>query len=348
MKVVLVDYLSECDENGKPIGHRIKAGNEYCAFLDEDFEAELCADRSVLKFFEAKNKSALKYGIEKGENSKVKKLKYLKNIKEIYRDHPGDVLWFFAPDIYAYIAMLLLKKGRRKIAVTVCEEHAGSRLKHAIFKQALKKADIVFTSNEHYAKYCKNSVTVPDYTYKTEFYSKYLSDKKLERVVCLGTMNEKKLLREAVEAFNKNGYPLYIAGQFASKEKFRQLCKIKAENVIIEDRYIDEDEYYRILGESRYSLLPYDARFYKNRTSGVLQESMFLDTVPIAHESILKFNGIDGVGYKDMAELENIEFDANDFKEYIRDYGEKKEDLYSCEATRYKINKMLYSITKLK
>ena len=343
-KIVMLDYLSECDERGKPVGHRIKAGNEYYSFLKDEFKVRVSANEEVLEFYEAPDRERLGCPPQKNDAGKAKKLKYLKNIREIYRRYPEDVIWFFAPDIYAYIAMLLFNKGRRKIAVTVCEEHATNRIKHWIFRQALKKADIVFASNRHYKKYAQNAVAVPDYTYKPEFYSRYDSEEKKDRVVCLGTMNEKKLLTEAVDIFNKNGFPLYIAGQFASKERYRQLCEMKAGNITIEDRYIDEEEYYRLLGESRFSLLPYDEGFYLNRTSGVLQESLFLNTVPIAHRSILDFNGIDGIGYSKMSDLESFDFHRAGDEGFKKAYEVEKRDFYDQRMVR---DKMVGAFTKL-
>ena len=49
------------------------------------------------------------------------------------------------------------------------------------------------------------------------------------------------------------------------------------------------EEYYQLIGSSKYVLLPYDEDFYKNRTSGVMIEGVFVNSIPIANASIMDF-----------------------------------------------------------
>ncbi len=60
-------------------------------------------------------------------------------------------------------------------------------------------------------------------------------------------------------------HSLYIAGQFISSDTYKDLLEIKGENiVVIEDRFVETEEYYRLLSESKFCILPYDPDFYKN------------------------------------------------------------------------------------
>jgi hypothetical protein len=45
---------------------------------------------------------------------------------------------------------------------------------------------------------------------------------------------------------------------------------------------------------------------YGCRTSGVLIESMFLHTIPIAPRKLLEANGIQGIGYDNIEELKDV------------------------------------------
>lgn len=60
------------------------------------------------------------------------------------------------------------------------------------------------------------------------------------------------------------------------------------------------------MAESKYCLVPYDAEFYKNRTSGVIQESLFCRTIPISHKEILEFANVDGIGYEKLDDLKKL------------------------------------------
>lgn len=178
------------------------------------------------------------------------------------------------------------------------------------------------------------SFFIPDYAYDNFYYERFLTTKKKEQAVCLGTMNEKKLLRESVEAFKKNGYPLYIAGQFLSVETFQYLNSIKGNNIIIENRFIENEEYYKLMAESKYCLVPYDAEFYKNRTSGVIQESLFCRTIPISHKEILEFANVDGIGYEKLDDLKKINLREINIEDFRQKYDEEINGIYKYDAVK--------------
>ena len=149
---------------------------------------------------------------------------------------------------------------------------------------------------------------MPDYYYSEEKYAKYLGVKKQHKVVCLGAMNPYKKLEELVEVFNKNGMSMEIKGYFYDEKRYERLTKIKKDNITIENRILNEEEYYSILAEAQYSILPYDMQQYGGRTSGVLQESIFMECIPIAPYQLLKENGSVGIGYGELSDLSEEEF----------------------------------------
>jgi hypothetical protein len=326
-KVAMVDFWSVADDNGKPLGHGGKVGNEYYKYVEGKFDITQYVNQTMLPFIMCPDKEALSPSISNGERKASRVLKHFMALRNAC-NNDADIIWFYVPDIYLFIFLLFFNKRNKRIAVNVYEEYQTNKIKCRIFKRALRKIDVVFVTNEMLLKDIPQGILIPDYTYDEEEYDGFRTAHKIERAVCLGTMNEKKKLRESVETFSKNGYPLYIAGQFADKGMYEDLIAIKGDNIKIEDRYVDSIEYYELLGSSRYCLIPYDAEFYKNRTSGVIQESLFCDTIPISHKEILEFSGIPGVGYKDISELGNYDFSAVGSERYLNLYSEIRRNKY--------------------
>ena len=336
-RVVMVDFWSVCDENGKPIGHGGKVGNEYYGYIRDDYNVVQYVNDSMLQHLDNPKKTAFSNSLKHNYSKWKRVLTNFRCLNEVYRKEADSTIWFYVPDIYLFLFILLMPKGKRRIIVNVYEEYIGSKAKHWIFKQALKKIDKVFVTNKLLLKSIPEGILIPDYAYNEEVYSKYQSPEKKEQAVCLGTMNEKKQLVEAVEVFSKNGYPLYIAGQFSSKDKYAQLCNMKSNNISIENRFVDFDEYYRLLASSKYCLIPYDAEFYKNRTSGVIQECLFCNTIPITHKDILAFANIEGMGYTDIEELSEIDLRLPDINEFQISYAAERDRFYRYEVIKRKI-----------
>lgn len=338
--IVMVDYCSVCDEDGKPIGHGCKVGNEYYDYISAEFEVIQYVNRDMLPYIINPGKTAFAVPLRRGVGKCRRILSNLRNMLEVYRKENNSILWFYAPDMYFFIFALFMRKGSHKLIVNVFEEYRNNRMKHYIFQKALCRMDRVFVTNRNLLKGIPQGILIPDYAYRKEQYDAFLRLPKRERVICLGTMNEKKLLKEAVKAFAENGYPLHIAGQFVSEEFYHYLCSVKTDNVIIENRYVDTNEYYSMLGGSKYCLIPYDADFYKNRTSGVLQECVFVGTTPVSHKEILDFADVPGVGYEEISELAEFSFSERDDC-FAEKYQLQRDEFYRYDAVREKVLKAI-------
>lgn len=326
-KIAMVDFWSVADENGKPLGHGGKVGNEYYKYVEGKFDIVQYVNQTLMPYIINPNKVALRPSVSYREEKIKRVIKHFKALKYVCKNE-ADVIWFYVPDIYLFVYLLFHNKRGKKIAVNVYEEYQTNILKNWIFRRAIKKIDVIFVTNELLIRDITQGVLIPDYTYEEDEYGKFRTLNKNERAVCLGTMNEKKKLRESVEAFTKNGYPLYIVGQFADKGVYEELLAIKGDNIEIEDRYVDNEEYYYLLGSSSYCLIPYDAEFYKNRTSGVIQESLFCDTIPISHKDILEFSGVPGIGYEDISGLDSYDFSCGIRDDLLTKYNEIRRKKY--------------------
>ena len=147
-----------------------------------------------------------------------------------------------------------------------------------------------------------NQITIPDYYY-SEKYDAYSEVVKKEQIACLGAMRGTKDLMGVVKRFNGTGIKVLIAGDFMDKEELKTIEDIADSNIIIKDAVLSFEEYYELIAESKYVILPYKLERYENATSGILLESLFLRSVPIAPKWLLENNKIAGIGYDKLEDL---------------------------------------------
>lgn len=313
-KLLLVDYYGTCNQEGNPIGHSPKVLQEYCDLIEDKYIVGTALSPCLVKTAGTKfcEVFRLKYNIRayghKGLLEKITdKLKLFYNIHQVLQIENYDIIWFFRTDFFLFFYFYLIKRNNKKIVGLVYHEEFGQGklgkiLKYFYKKGALKFYGLIYTQ-KGMADFHPHTIYVPDYYYSEEKYRKYEQVPKREKVVCPGTMNPYKKLEEIVAAFNINGIELEIKGYFYDKERFHNLLKIKKDNIVIEDVILSEEQYYCMIAEAKYCILPYDMEQYTNRTSGVLQESIFLNTIPIAPSELLDGNGIQGIGYKKIMDL---------------------------------------------
>ncbi len=213
-------------------------------------------------------------------------------------------------------------------------------IKNHLYKKILDNASFIITSNRRLNNQYKNSIFLPDYYYSDQ-YKKYDSNTKSDEVLCVGTMNDVKDIEGLVRVFSKMNVNLKIIGKFSDKLRYSTLLKNKIDNIEIIDKNLDYDEYYNLIGRTKFVVLPYKGDGYENRTSGVLLEAMFLNCIPIAPKFLLEFNGVDGIGYNCLEELLNIKLSNYSVK---RDYFLGENSPYLISNVKEMINKLLKEI----
>ncbi|MGN0347075.1 MAG: hypothetical protein ACI4DU_07290 [Lachnospiraceae bacterium] len=338
-KVAMIEYQGRCDTEGNAVGHSPKVLKEYHDFIKDFCAVEIFAPevigRNLPDDIRKKCCPLPKNIVMKGHNSffeKVNnKLHMFTNLKKAFAETDADIVWFFNVEYYLMLYLFFHKKPKQKVVLTMFLDgyhgNTVARFKQWVFEQAQKKMDLILASGEYFKfKNCKSHY-IPDYYYNPEKYEKYRLQEKKEQAVCLGTMSSGKKLEELVEAFNQNGYSLIIAGRFYEKERFANLKKAAKQNITLRDCYLSEEEYYRLLSSSRYTVLPYGEDVYGTQTSGVMQEAMFLDVIPVANAKVLKAGSIPGVAFADYAELEKMDFSAS-LESYYRDYEKLRSQKY--------------------
>lgn len=319
-KVLLVEHWGACDKYGEPIGHTLKVIEEYSELLKKTFKISVAMPEHMINKIETgiyENIHTLPYAVceiqPKGLGEKITdKLKVFSNIKQVRSLKNYDIVWYVRADFFLLFYLLFCpKRKKQKIYTLIYHNEYGSglagRIFHSIYQLAVKKFDgIIYTQRD--MRIPNNHIYyMPDYLYSEEKYGKYRNLKKEEKAVCLGTINSDKDIEGLIEAFNENGYLLEIAGRFLDEERFIRLKAKANSNIKIENKILSYEEYYTHMGSAKYSIMPYQMGAYSGRTSGVLQESIFVGSIPIAPKLLLEKNHMPGYGYKEsVCELKKI------------------------------------------
>lgn len=313
-EIVMCNYYGMCDKDGNPVGHAVKVTNEYSEILKEKYAVKLAASPCIAKKSDSthfEEVEHLKYDICIEGNGIVKriadKFKLISNIHQILKS--DGVYFFYQVDFFFFFYMLFcyrIRKDRNIICLIYHQDFTGGRLSgvlQSVYKSALKKIDgVIYTQAEHPIEHA-NSVWIPDFFYSEKQYASYQKMDKMERAACVGTMNRYKQLEELVKAFAGAEMPLVIAGRFDDNDRYQKLLALKTDNIEIQNRNLSYEEYLELVATSKYSILPYDMEQYKNRTSGVLLESIYVGSIPVAPKLLLEQNHLDGIGYENLSQL---------------------------------------------
>lgn len=322
-KVLLIDYYGICDEDGRAVGHSPKVLEEYAELLGESYAVSVAASPCLIK--EAgeifREKYTLKYDINSDNERSVgkrisDKLLLFSNIREALKIKGYDIYWFYKTDFFLFFFLCFYRicreKKNTKFMAHIYQAAFGQGILGVVlnwfYRKGMKKFDGITYAQKEMAGLHPYMLYFPDYYYDPGKYKQYEKCEKQEKAVCLGTMNTYKKLRELIEAFRCNGYPLEIKGFFYDKNFHKALAEGLPSNIILEDRILTEEEYYETLASAKYTILPYDMEQYQSRTSGVLIESLFLNTIAVAPKRLLAENQIDGIGYDNIEELQELSF----------------------------------------
>jgi len=354
----MIEYQGRCDENDNALGHAPKVLKEYYDFIKDYCDVTVLAPELVINAsgdndFTQMSNLPCKI-VMKGHTPFVEKISnkfhMFKNIDAAikYANTNGEgTLWFFNIEYYILLYLLFHRKPAHKIYFTMftdgyfsdtnsgIKEKITTNIKQWVFEKVQKKIDLIISSGPSFNyKNCSN-VFIPDYSYDSAQLSNFVQ--KTDSAVCLGTMGQGKQLKEMIQTFNKIRYPLIIAGRFYDKDLFEELTQLANDNITLSDMYLTYDQYQELLTSAKYTILPYPKEKYSHQTSGVLQEALFADTIPVTYDAILKANGIPGIGFFSWDSLNEPMLYADPSKIYAK-YYELKTTVYSKEhlADKYK------------
>ena len=317
-QILMVDQWGSCDRQGRPIGHSVKVLHEYDELLQEVYDVSIAVPESMIadiKQNNFENIHLLPYSICEEQPQKIaKRIRDKKdifsNIRDAWNQSGYDIIWFYRGDIFLlFYALFHKKKKNAKYVCLLCQNQLGrgfiGKITDVIYKYGVRRFDGVIYTQKKMAILTGNTFYMPDYFYDDK-YECYSGEEKEEKAVCVGTMNGDKDLEGMVNVFNQCGYPLEICGHFLDRDRYVKLKEMAFDNIIIDNRILSRDEFYTKIAQAKYSIIPYKMQAYSGRTSGVLQESVFLNTIPVAPKKLLEENEICGVGYSQIDDLVEI------------------------------------------
>lgn len=346
-KVSMVDYIGCYSLKSGPVGHSLKVINDYLREFDTDLEMEVLAPKEYLPYINTDAKKKIPYCTEAESSGKstlgnmIAMLKSFKNISCALKQASNDIVWFYNVDQFLFMYLFLTGMHHKKILVTLFARDYPKKYHNYCMKRILPKLTLVVSSNLEFRRENCRSIYMPDYLFDASIYDRYCFDLKENKVVCVGTMNSSKRILELVYAFSRNNVKLEIYGLFYDEDYYRRVLEACSDNIKIENRYLEYEEYLRILGSARYCVLPYKMEAYENFTSGVLLESMYVGTVPISDNRLLDKMEVNGVGYDAIEELNSFKPDEKNWTYLMTLNRQLVDEQYDIQKFRRQIMQVI-------
>lgn len=319
--IYLVEYLNATTKNGEPTGHALNALNDDLnLFKGEEtkYSVTIVASKKYLESFKNIKYISLKYSNSDTINNFLPFLyKNAFNIVHLLRMSNEGIYWFTNIE-WTFLAILALLPKQiirgKTIIITQFRDNYEDlnntkklrKLKKRLVEYSLKNR-IAASINTAKIKnnYCRN-IELPDFYYDPSKYAKYEVKEKSKIPLCIGTMSERKQILKLIDLFRSTDMKLEIIGHFVDNEYYN-LCKNHAtDNITITNKILNSEEYYSKIASHRFIILSYNMNDYKNATSGVLLETIYLKSVPVAPRKLLDFNHINGIGYETLSEIPSI------------------------------------------
>lgn len=346
--ITLADYIGHCDQNGCPIGHPIKVLNETAELLHGMTEVKIAVPRGHIEkinYDQKKEVICFNKGVQAFSKNKIGNfLIKWKNLKKLDIENQ-ELVWFVNVDFSLFLFLFFHKRFLKKSVISLCynpvKRENGWR--KYVTNYTLKNARALMITNKNFKNILSgNTIFIPDYYYNSKLYDRYRSYFKYNRMVCLGTMGETKKLEELVLTMNNSNYQVLIKGNFSqSMQRYENLRMMSESNILIENEYVSDNDYYECIASSRYVVLPYDMNLYDERTSGILLESIFLGSIPIAPKQLLEYNSIYGIGYTQMEDIVNQLDNENEDKIIRENNNQLIEKQFSIKSIQKKIKEEL-------
>lgn len=348
--IVLIDYIGDSTFDGIPVGHPINIAKEYKKLIGDSYEVKFIAPSNTKGKLDIMGKGLLFYAIRGKSGIKSVLRNYLieyKNLQSIRKTLYTENVWFYNTDYLLFLWLFFTKRSKHKVICSTYvniphNQSAISKfIKHKLLKVASKKIDLFVYSNKDFECPYTKTFFMPDYLYCPNIYKDYRYLPKKEKAVSVGTISsDNKEILELIDVFNELKYPLEIAGKFYDEVLYQKALEKKNENIIIRNIFVEDHEYYRLLAEAKFSILPYRLSAYNHKTSAVILESIFLNSIPVAPSYILDKNDIDGIFYESIQDLKkvdlfNIDIDKFNYKKLL---NEKYSETYNSMRLKQMIN----------
>lgn len=315
-KISIVLLRNVVDKSHRPIGHCRKQIIQTYQILRkmgyQQEQIEIVASRDVLSEISIKNKVYLPFSTISGQDCEmVDTIKVIGNYLISNIICRGEKIWYVLLSEVILDCIGFSFGGKFIIGTTfdnwntyVNQMIHKNGMRKWLLNRGLKRLDLCIATNYHY-HHNGESIRMPDY-FRTEKQRKASEISKERYVLCVGEMRNDKDLSKLIYAFEKSdsNIKLVIKGVLSAtlNNKFKRQYK----NVVFEDVNLSEEQYLTETAKAKYMVLPYDMGVYRDRTSGVLLDCIFVGGIPIAPLKLLENNRVHGIGYKDIMDIPNL------------------------------------------
>lgn len=283
-KVIVADIASH-RVNGHSIGHYHYVAQNLIEVFADKADMYIAGGPVYIDRFGTDRVLALPYDAISTQNVIKKKWGELVNCRKLFKEAKGaKIIMQHAALATTLIGIALFKKDNCKLyQIVYSQEGINTRFKRFWYKFAKKKIDGIICPQQKLGDdYDRNCCVVPDYIYVGENSNCELDYKNKTFDFCVvGRLSPEKGVDEIIEKLRGTNYRVLIAGNPQTKkiaDRLTKLCK-GYENINLRLGYIDDDDYYRYIKESRYCILNYYGE-YSERSSGVVFDILF-NGVPV-------------------------------------------------------------------
>lgn len=336
MKVALVDYIGYSDAKGNPVGHTLKILKEYGELISSQYEIEYWVPKGYAQRLQNVDVHEIPFFSDttvRGKSNWNNLMTFVQSCLNIFytlKKSTANVVWFCNVDQFLYMCLGIFGFLGKKIVVTTFATQYPKTYHNYFLNKVKKKISLFISSNRQYEE-MDNVFFMPDFLYSDHIYASYISNQRKNKIICLGTMSRSKKIKEIVQVCSKMNWPLDVNGFFYDKSYYDEVMMAKNENVHIQNRYLEYEEYLKSLGEAKFCFFNYEENAYAAITSGVLLECIFMNCIPIANKFLLKNMNINGIGFE---KIEDIEFDNIDPDEIIKKNRMIIKERYEMETVK--------------
>lgn len=304
MRVNIVDVICLVSDGNVPVGHEEKAIKQAAMLLD--CEKGYTIGRSYQRSAYGGDITYNPFTVKATDPMFIKYMKCIVNSIFAICRNEDDMLWFICiNEAVLWTILMMPKRGKYLITTYIdwnqklAKKQIGRRVRQVLLDKALGKVDLVIATNPHYHVQ-GNHIHLPDF-YLDRQYRQYIRKQKAG-VVCVGVMNESQGILEIAKAFRDSGGKIVISGYFRDEEYYQKVRRYSSELVVVENVVLSYEEYIKRIGEAKYVVIPYrDSHVHK--TSGVLQETIALNSIPVSFPAFLAYNNAQGITFERYAEI---------------------------------------------
>ena len=279
--LIIADLRSNCSYQGISTGHFVPVARMYKHLFEDSFDVKIAGGPVYQKYFNCEDLITLPNNV--CGDSFFHKIRILQNSLKLFRYVRGKTLVLQqSSDVTSHLALALLYWGGANVyLIRYSSSGINSLLKKAIYNLCRYKINGVICPNEEVGRsYGRPFCVVPDYIYtgneiNAEKESTNLEYKKYDFCI-IGRLAKEKGVIESARWIAKCGLKAIIAGKTQTEDFALEIHKVcrGVDNIELRLGYLSEEEYRRILRESKYALLNYQGE-YSIRSSGVVFDTLF-------------------------------------------------------------------------